>query len=348
MSASFALAGKHLCALLTEAGVPGVAAAAIHGPGAADETLFTAGHLKRGSPESVDTRTAFETGSVTKPLTALLLAEMAVRGEVNLTDPVTRHLPPHARPRRDDPPITLGELATHTGGTPRLPREIYCRMAMRRSAGPYAGYTRADLYRATARIRRRRAAGPPRYSTFGFALLGEVLAEVAGTGYPQLLAERVLRPLGMADSGVPPAGDPATRAATGHRRGRPVPPWRFDAIAGAGGLRASAADLLSYLRAQVRPEEAGWPLAEAVLATHVPRYSMAASAEGPAMALAWGHRVTRGHTLLWHTGGTGGFTAFVGFSPTAQAGVAVLANVTPTRGQPVLRAARRLLREVVG
>ena len=76
-------------------------------------------------------RTIFQIGSVTKVFTALLLADMAERGEVRLSDLAARHLPGQPggadhRPGRPDgaAPVALADLATHTSGLPRLPRGL--------------------------------------------------------------------------------------------------------------------------------------------------------------------------------------------------------------------------------
>ncbi|ASU86276.1 hypothetical protein CDO52_17205 [Nocardiopsis gilva YIM 90087] len=333
--------------LLAETRVPAATAAVIRGT---QEAVRAVGFQRRGLPDLVDPYTTFETGSVTKTFTALLLAEMAANGDVDYKDPIDTYLPPDARPRRGERPITLLDLATHTAGMPRLPRNLFPGAVAQWLADPYARYSRDDLHRATARLRPAPATPPPpHYSTFGVGLLGQLLADAAGTSYPELVAERIMGPLGMDDSGAPPAIAPATRSATGHRRGRPVGPWHFGALAGAGAVRSTAADLLIYLRAHLRPEMIKPPLADALRAARVPRRLMAgrAGAAGTSISLVWNHRVIGGQTLLWHTGGTGGFTAFVGFSPTADAAVAVLANATPTWRQPATRAARRLFRAVL-
>jgi CubicO group peptidase (beta-lactamase class C family) len=64
-------------------------------------------------------RTIFQIGSVTKVFTALLLADMAERGEVNLSDPAASDLPgpPRNGPAREGP-LTSAIRATPT---PRLP-----------------------------------------------------------------------------------------------------------------------------------------------------------------------------------------------------------------------------------
>jgi CubicO group peptidase (beta-lactamase class C family) len=100
--------------------------------------------------------------------------------------------------------------------------------------------------------------------------------------------------------------------ATGHRRGRPVPAWQFDALTGAGGLHSTGIDLLAYLQAHLHPESTA--LADALSATHIPR---AVTPTGKnAICLVWNHRVVDSRTLLWHTGG---FSAFLGFSRRSQA-----------------------------
>ncbi len=62
---------------------------------------------------SVSPDVVFDVGSITKLFTALVLADMASRGEAGLDDPVERFLPAGVRaPRRQGRDITLLDLAT--------------------------------------------------------------------------------------------------------------------------------------------------------------------------------------------------------------------------------------------
>ena len=80
------------------------------------------GRERLGDDRPVTSETVFEIGSITKVFTALLLADMARRGEVGLDDPAARHLPSDfILPLRDGREITLADLATHTSGLPRWP-----------------------------------------------------------------------------------------------------------------------------------------------------------------------------------------------------------------------------------
>jgi CubicO group peptidase (beta-lactamase class C family) len=287
-----------------------------------------------------DAHTVFELGSITKTFTALLLAEMVTRGEISYDDPITAYLPPEARPRRTtDAPITLVQLATHTAGLPRLPANLYLQALPVWTTNPYARYHLDDLYRATTRIRARRHPGTNvHYSNFGVGLLGQLLANSAAADYRDLVLDRVCRPLGMAGT----LTGPGPLCATGYRRGRPVPAWEMGALAPAGTLRSSATDLLRYLKAHLHPEAT--PLTAALRATQVPRVA----AKGKdRVCLVWNHRRSRYGDVLFHSGGTRGFTAFLGFCPQAGTGVAALINTTPTRRHSMIPAAYSLFRTLI-
>ena len=90
--------------------------------------------------------TVFQIGSVTKVFTALVLADMAERGEVHLSDPAARYLP---GPPSDGP--TLADLATHTSGLPRLPRGLLP-SALLHPGDPYARYPAGRLVRDARRL----------------------------------------------------------------------------------------------------------------------------------------------------------------------------------------------------
>jgi CubicO group peptidase (beta-lactamase class C family) len=197
---------------------------------------FARGRLCATDAAPLDANSIFEIGSVTKVFTATLLADMVEQGLVRLDDPVQRHLPEDVRLPIRGWPITLCDLATQTSGLPRLPPGLF-RRSLRRRHDPYAGFSEQDLLDALARTRPKGTPGVRlRYSNFGVGLLGYVLARRARTSYGQLVRDRICTPLGLADTGIEVAENASGRSADGHnRRGRRVPPWHLDALAGAGG-----------------------------------------------------------------------------------------------------------------
>ena len=106
---------------------------------------------------------------MTKAFTSLLLADMAQRGEVALTDPVSRYLPAGVKvPERGGRSIQLQDLATHTSGLPRLPPNLRPKDA----ANPYADYTVPHLYEFLSRYSLKRDIGSRyEYSNLGGGLL---------------------------------------------------------------------------------------------------------------------------------------------------------------------------------
>lgn len=268
-----------------------------------------------------DGHTLFEIGSITKVFTGILLAEMVERREVGLEDPVQDLLPEGtAVPSRNGKQIRLVDLATHSSGLPRMPDNF----APADPRNPYADYTVERLYAFLGGHQLTRDIGErTEYSNLGAGLLGHALARRAGTSYEQLVTERILAPLGMTSTRVVLRQEDRDRLAPGHSPGgREVPNWDLDALAGAGALRSSVNDMLTFAAANLRPPEG--VLGRAIRASHVPRAAMTARAKS---GLLWGIHTSRfGRTYLWHDGGTAGYRSFIGLDPERQIAVIVLSN----------------------
>ncbi|MEU3460914.1 serine hydrolase domain-containing protein [Streptomyces sp. NPDC006733] len=330
--------------LLTDlAGASGTVVALRYG----DERAFLAeGRTAHGGGDPVDADTRFEIGSLTKVLTALLLAEQAARGEVAHTDPVSRLLPPGAGPRTRGAPMTLLHLATHTSGLPRLPPGLVASGRGHWLSNPYAAFSTDDLLRAVRRTRPRSAPGTRvRYSNFGVGLLGHVLARAAGTpedgGYEHLLAARVLQPLGMTRTDC--AAD--LPQATGYRHGRARPAWRIPGLPAAGAARSSGRDLLRLLDALIDPTAAADPSLRAGLADAV-RPRLVLPRDTRRLGLVWNIQPRPGHDLFHHSGGTRGFLSFAGFSPQAGVGLVALTNTAPSMSSTFIQRAYDALRSL--
>jgi serine-type D-Ala-D-Ala carboxypeptidase/endopeptidase len=222
---------------------------------------FGFGRHSIDGPE-IDDRTLFEIGSITKVFTAILLADMHLRGRVDINDPVNRYLPREGRiSDRDDSPVTLRHLATHSSGLPRLPRNM--KLWKIDVSNPYATYTVADLYAANASGPPKRAPGvSTAYSNYGMGLLGHVLSLAASMDYEQLVIERICRPLGMRDTIITLNEEQRTRLAKGHQSGKPVPNWDLPTLAGAGALRSTVRDLTRFMAAALHATDT--PIADAM------------------------------------------------------------------------------------
>lgn len=284
-----------------------------------------------------DEHTTFELGSITKTFTALLLADMVHRGEVAYHDPISAYLPTVAVPRDElAASVTLMQLATHTSGLARMPTNLQAPTHPTLLLNPFGDYRIEHLYHATEHLHLLSAPGTEyQYSNFGIGLLGHLLANAADRDYPELIRERITSPLGMSDT----AAYPGPRTATGHQHGHPMPPLEMHALAGAGVLRSSPADLLRYLTALLKPEST--PLAPSLRAVTQPQVARQGR---QSVCLVWNHRRFRFGDVIFHSGGTPGFYAFTGLCPDSGDAVLALTNTMTSPDSRALQAPYDLLK----
>ncbi|NJN87096.1 MAG: serine hydrolase [Leptolyngbyaceae cyanobacterium SL_7_1] len=162
------------------------------------------------------------------------------------------------------------------------------------------------------------------YSNLGMGLLGHLLSLQAKVDYATLVS-RTIQPLQMIDTQIHLTAEQQARFATGHDAlGNPVSSWDLPTLAGAGGLRSTATDLLKFLAANLDQELAPSSITVPLHNTHT--IQIQTGSPEVAMALGW-HVLTQNQTeIILHNGGTGGFRSFIGFVKQPRLGVVVLSN----------------------
>src|SRR5580692_4428616 len=105
---------------------------------------------------------------------------------------------------------------------------------------PYADYDAKALYAFLASHGVAMPAKPVfGYSNLGVGLLGQALADRAGSTYEALVHREVTGPLGMTDTAITLTPALRKRFIAGHAAGnKPERGWDFIALVGAGGLRS--------------------------------------------------------------------------------------------------------------
>ena len=292
--------------------------------------VFGGGTLDNGTTNLVNGDSVFFIGSITKTLTALLLQDMADRGEVKLDDPVARYLPKSVKmPMHGGKQITLLNLATHTAGFPHDSDN----MTGKDWQEEFETYTVEKMYAYLSSFKLSRDPGTEyEYSNFGAVLLGHVLSLKAGTNFESLLLDRICRPLHMGNTRISLTAEMKSRLAMGHDdSGKPYPPAKLELYAPAGGVHSTANDLLKYLSAQAGLTTSS--LTPSIEKTHVIRYQDSHGYPGGTdtnyygnIAMPWMQRGASpaGMALLGHAGGAGSYHNWVGFDMQQRRGVVAL------------------------
>ncbi|MFQ5709289.1 MAG: serine hydrolase domain-containing protein [bacterium] len=273
--------------------------------------VFGYGDIGQSRGNTPNGETEFKIASVTKPLTALLLAKFVVQGKLALEDPVNQCSSTFSSSLCfNGKPVTFFQLATHTSGLPVVPPN------MDQEA---TEYSMADFRRFLANYSINREPGSRfEYSTVGYAVLGMFLAEKCGVeNFESCLAKEVLEPLQMTSTtfDVRGAVGHSKGSITRHRKGRV-------AFRASGGLWSTTNDLLKLVSANLQPKSHP-NLSDAIALTHQ-TYADIPTFQGSISALGWQFLVA--FHAYWHSGVTSDSRAFVTFNLQKNCGVVMLAN----------------------
>lgn len=306
-------------ASLAATGLPGMALA-LRGPDSfAAELCIGWADLATSTPVAPSHR--FEIGSISKSLVALTLWRLAGAGRIDLNAPVSRHLPGELLPRT---PITAQQLLNHTAGLPNFapPRPVG---EERLWTGSTPG---ASFY----------------YSNTGYSLAGLLIDAITGRPHSDVIAEQVLRPIGMSDARARIRSADRDRAATGYAPLREdLAPLYGSNLAegpqseedlGAGAVAATVADMgayLDYVLALGRGR--GRPLLDDAAAARL--LSPALTVPDPESGGGYSNGFMRididGRPVLHHTGGMLKFASAFDADPAA--GTGAFASVNGVMGE---------------
>jgi CubicO group peptidase (beta-lactamase class C family) len=334
---------------LTAWEVPGCAIACVRD----GDVVLAAGwgrrDLETGFPVTSDT--LFAIGSVTKAFTVAMVGALVDDGLLDWERPLRDYLP---ELRLHDPVVTerlsMVDLLAHRSGLPRH---------------DLAWVGHPDLSRAEL-VRRLRFLPLSKdlrqafqYCNLGYGLAGHVVEVISGTQWEDYLRTRLLTPLRMDRSKLSVddmLADPDHAAAYERRKGVivPVPQRSVTALAPAGAINSSAADMARWLLAQLSGGQVdGQSVMSAGTLAHqhashmvLPEDRTFPLSTRHAYGLGWLIGQYRGRRLAEHGGGIDGFQTECMLLPDDGIGVAVMTNTSSSAMAPVV--AYRVLDELLG
>lgn len=293
-----------------------------------EEAIYAFGQkdLQRGGLPN--RHTVYEIGSITKTFTGTLLAQMHLKGQINLIDSIEQYLRGIPVPTYEGKSITLENLATHTSSLPRQPTNFD--EFVEDTDNPYQFYTVEALYSFLASYP---LAYPPgtefEYSNVGVDLLGHILGKAVGSDYETAIMQEITTPLNMDNTTLSLNEIQRANMAEPHHGKNIVSYWEAnDATQASGAVISDMNDMLLYLKANMGlvPN----PLQEAIELAQTPHFKINTHLS---VGLNWFVRTEdNNREIVWHNGGTGGFETFIGFDKTAHRGVIILTNTLPIGG----------------
>ncbi|EJZ57575.1 Beta-lactamase class C [Pseudomonas fluorescens R124] len=332
-----ALVNKAVTPVMQQQNIPGLAVAiTVNG----QPHYFNYGVAAKDTGQKVSESTLFEIGSVSKTFAATLAGYAQATGKLDLSTKASQIWPELKGSAFDG--ISVLQLGTYSaGGLPlQFPDEWD-------SADKMLGYYKQWQPSFPAGSQRL-------YSNPSLGLFGYLAAKTLGQPYDQVMSETLLPKLGLKHTFIQVPASEAKLYAQGYdKKDQPVrvSPGALDSEA--YGIKTSAADLLRYVEANLKPASLEAPLQKAIASTHTGYYTVGDMTQG----LGWERyaypisldklqngnstpMAMEAHKVKWlaspqpepanvlynKTGATGGFGAYVAFVPSKDLGIVILAN----------------------
>jgi beta-lactamase class C len=285
--------------------------------------FFNYGFANDARNERVTADSIFNLGSVGKVFATTILAEAVKQGELSLDDPVAKYVTELQR-GGDIRRVTLGQLASHTSGLPRVPQQY--------ERWHRGNYTWPDFVRFLNSWK----AGPNHepgkqylYSNAAMVLLRVALERrFNNTRFAALMRERITGPLGMSSTALPARRDLLGRTVQGYGPGgspvgRPGEEQGTFKWPGAGQIYSSSRDMATFLAANMGDLADHGAIESAMAFAQQPVFTVSSRLK---IGLAWQNVSSGNLRIVDKNGGLNNTSTYIGFAPQRKLGIVILVN----------------------
>jgi CubicO group peptidase (beta-lactamase class C family) len=252
-----------------------------------------------------------EIGSITKTFTAYLLCKTLQDRKINDTSSFIRWLPDSVQANTNLLGKSFLQLLNHTSGLQRLPSNLKGTREQ-----PYIGYIEQDLYSYLATAKPDISSAYA-YSNLGMGLAGQLACVLSQQTYAALVDRYFVKPLNLTATGL--EANSQLPVCTGYLNGKATSYWQMDVLQGAGGIKSTPVDMLTYLEFILASQDD--PIIKIITTPTVVVNERLAIARGWHWLL-----LPNQQKILWHNGGTYGFSTFCGIDLATKTAVFVAVN----------------------
>src|SRR4029077_13234814 len=246
-------------------------------------SFFNYGMADDARHRPVTADSIFNLGSVGKLFATTSLAQAVKQGELSLNDPVAKYVTELQR-GGDIRRVTLGQLASHTSGLPRVPQQY--------EHWHRGNYTWPDFVRFLNSWKAGSNHEPGKqylYSNAAMVLLRVALERRFNTRFAALMHERITGPLGMSSTALPVPRDLLGRTVQGYGPGgspigQPGEEQGTFKWPGAGQIYSSSRDMAVFLAANIGDLAGHGPIENAMAFAQQPVFTVSPRLS---LGLAW-------------------------------------------------------------
>lgn len=219
-----------------------------------NKEYYTAyGNLSTDTQTKINKTSLFEIASITKIITANLVAQAVLENRLKIDDYIDGFLPQgYVLQKNLINKIKISDLASHQSGLPDID---FAKLIELDPQQPINNVTEKTLTTMVNNCSELIDYGKYRYSTLGYTLLGQIVEKVYSKSYDEIVRSKIIGPLQMTNT-LTKAFDVKNRT-TGHNPNGGVQEFlKWNVTAPAGLVKSNAADMVTFLKAVLNKETA--------------------------------------------------------------------------------------------
>tara|TARA_R110002012_G_scaffold44345_1_gene118989 strand:- start:711 stop:1769 length:1059 start_codon:yes stop_codon:yes gene_type:complete len=209
------------------------------------------GTLDKESDIKINKNSVFEIASITKLVTANLLAQAVLENKIELDDYIDAYLPEHYK--LNDAikhKIKISDLASHQSG---LDDVDFGTLIAKNPQQPITELSQDDLTALVNNCNQLKDYGTYRYSTIGYVLLGDILEKSYGKSYNTIVHEKLITPYQLTNTFTKDFNVPNLTSSYNPDGGKQEF-FEWHTAASAGLIKSSSSDMVTFLKAILNTE----------------------------------------------------------------------------------------------